>query len=204
MRKIIIEHLEEEFAPWILLEYRHCSLIAGKDMVLFTNVPKRYHRVLERYGRVKSESIIDLVSSGIIKGRDLIVLDPKASRRLERRDLLGRYVVIGGILGDHPPRGRTWRLLTRKLLDYGVITKNIGDGQYSIDGAVYYVVELWKNNLEGYKFIDGVDIETPNGIIHLPFRYPVVDNKPLLAPGLIEYLVHGRLPREVLEEIGLS
>ncbi len=203
MRKIIIEHLEDEFAPWILLEYRHSSLIAGRDMILFTNIPDRYHRILERYGTVSSESIVNLVSSGIIKGEDLVVLDPKAQRRLEREDLYGKYVVIGGILGDHPPRGRTWELLTRKLLDYGVITRNIGEGQYSIDGAVYYVVELWRNKLDGFRFVDGVDIETPHGKIHLPFRYPVVNGKPLLAPGLVEYLVHGRIPREILEEIGL-
>ncbi len=201
---IVIEHLEDGVSPWIFMEYRHSSIIAGRDNLYITNVPKRYHQLLGRYGGVTTASVVELVSENTIPADSVIVLDPKAPKGLEEADLPGSYIVIGGILGDHPPRGRTWRLLTSRLIKYGVRARNIGDKQYSIDGTVYYVITLWRTGLKGFEYIDGVDIETPSGVIHLPFRYPLAGGKPLLAPGLREYLVYGRIPDFILREVGLS
>lgn len=200
---IVIEHLEDEIGTWLLLEYRHVSLIHGRRHTIFTNIPSRYHDILKRYGYVYTESIVDLVKNGVIPADKIIVLDPIADRELSRKETMGSYIVIGGILGDHPPKGRTWSMLTSRLAPLGVEWRNIGKGQYSIDGAAYYVFHLWRHGLKGYRYIDGVNIKTSNGYIRLPFRYPVVDGKPLLAPGLIEYLTTGRIPRELVEELEL-
>lgn len=198
---IVIEHLEESMGLWVFLEYRHSSMIYGREYLWFTNVPSKYHRILCRYGKVFSKSIVDLVKDGVVGGNEVLVLDPQAEKSLTYDDLLRyKYIVIGGILGDHPPRGRTKELLAKRLGK--VETRNIGNRQYSIDGSVYYVNYLWTNkDLGNYKYIDGVEIKTPTGIIYLPFRYPVVEGKPLLAPGLREYLVKGSVPRSILKEL---
>jgi ribosome biogenesis SPOUT family RNA methylase Rps3 len=60
---VIVEHLEAELSPWLLLEYRHVSRIHGRDHTWFTNVAARYHRIIEIYGRVFEESVIDLLVS---------------------------------------------------------------------------------------------------------------------------------------------
>ncbi len=199
---VVIEHLEDEFSVWLLLEYRHVSLIIGREHVWYTNIPCRYKGLMSKYGRVYCESVIELIDNGVIPRDKVIILDPIAKDMLRREELVDSYIIVGGILGDHPPRQRTWKLLSSKLK--GVRIRNIGDGQYSIDGAVYYVYKLWLDNLKDYEYIDGVRIETPTGYIKLPFRYPLVNGEPLLAPGLIEYLRTGRIPETVLEELGLS
>ncbi len=193
---IVIEHLEDEMSLWILLEYRHVGIIVGEhDMLWFTNVPRRYHRILSKYGKVHERSILNLVPQDKI-----VILDPQADKPLTYSDLKGRYIVIGGILGDYPPRGRTRELLSSRAPR--AIKRNIGDGQYSIDGAVYYVIYLWRHkSMEGFKYIDGVKIDTPHGHILLPFRYPLVNDRPLMAPGLREYLLSRRIPDNILKEL---
>lgn len=199
---VVIEHCETELSPWLLLEYRHASMIYGKDFLWFTNVPPRYHRTLSRYGRVLSDNVVELVRCRALNPERTIVLDPKASRTLTFEELLtAEFVVIGGILGDHPPRGRTWLYITSRM-PTGVRAFNIGDGQYSIDGAVYYVEYMWRNKgIEGFKYVDGVVIETGMGEVYLPFRYPVVNGKPLLADGLEYYLKYKRLRDDIWAEI---
>lgn len=198
---IMIEHLEEEMSIWLVLEYRHASMIYGRDNLVFTNVPSKYHRLINRYGRVINESIIELVRRGDINPSELIVLDPSAQEPLTYVDLIeSKYVVIGGILGDNPPRGRTRKLLTNNL--GAVKARNIGDKQYSIDGTVFYVNYLFeKGGIKGFKYIDGVEIVTNHGSITLPYRYPIDRDNIVIADGLIEYLVKGSLPERIAREL---
>ncbi|WP_048078658.1 RNA methyltransferase [Desulfurococcus mucosus] len=198
---VVVEHLEEGLSPWILLEYRHLSSIYGSQCVVFTNMPLRYHRIMARYGKPVVESIVDMVDRGLVRREDVIVLDPASPRELTYRDLSSaRYVVVGGILGDHPPRRRTWELLTSRLT--GARAFNIGSGQYSIDGAVYYIHYMYLNKgVDGYRYVDGVSIETPEGVVRLPFRYPLVDGKPLISGDLVYYIVNKRLPDHVWSEV---
>ncbi len=197
---IAIEHLEEELSPWLLLEYRHSSLIVGRDRLWFTNVPIRLHSILSRYGRVFSESILEIMEHSRI-----LILDPRATRLLEPEDIEAvEVVVIGGIMGDHPPRGMTWEYLSRHAPR--ALKRSLGDGQYSIDGAVYVVEKVIEGyTLDSIEYVDGIELKTiVDGIeycIRLPFRYPVVDNKPLLAPGLREYLFYKRIPSYILREL---
>ncbi len=198
---IVIEHLEEALSPWLILEYRHASAIAGRENLVFTNVPPNYTRLLSRYGRVVNESVVRLVKSGVLKASEVIILDPNASRRIEYEDFLrARYFVVGGILGDHPPRGRTYANITSKLPECEA--RNIGEQQFSIDGTVYYIMYLFRNRgIAGLGFVDGVTVETDHGYVYLPYRYPLVEGRPLLAPGLEYYIRYRRLPPEIAEEI---
>lgn len=198
---IVIEHLEEELSPWLLLEYRHASLIVGRENIVFTNVPKEYHSILNKYAvKVYEESILNLFDHNKI-----LILDPVATEQISSNDIdRVDYVVVGGILGDHPPRKRTFKYLSSKAPK--ALKRNIGEGQYSIDGAVYVITKFIETrDLESIKYIDGLTISHEEGgvvrEIHLPFRYPVVDGEPLLAPGLKEYLIYGRIPSEILSEL---
>lgn len=199
---IVIEHCEKDLSPWLLIEYRHASIIIGRDRLWFTNTPSKYHKILSRYGVVREESIVKLVWMGLVNPSEVIVLDPQAPTPLTYDKLVSaRYVVIGGILGDHPPRGRTKMLITDRM-PKGVFAYNIGDGQYSIDGSVYYVKYMLDHKgLDGYRYVDGVEINTGSSVIYLPYRYPIVNGKPLISRELIYYLTHRALPEEVWSEI---
>lgn len=199
---IVIENCEDTISPWLLLEYRHASMIYGKEYLLFTNIPRKYHRLMSKLGSVLEESIVELVNTGRVDPGELIVLDPRSRERLSRDILLStRYVVIGGILGDHPPRGRTYMYITSRLPS-DTRAYNIGEGQYSIDGSVYYVNYLLSHSdLSEFRYIDGVSVETEYGHIYLPYRYPIVDDKPLLADGLEYYLKYRKLRDDIWREI---
>ncbi|MEM0506197.1 MAG: hypothetical protein QXW58_02925, partial [Thermosphaera sp.] len=72
---ILIEHLESELSPWLFLEYRHSSLIYGKEFLLISNLPRRYHRLISKYAMVSEKSVKKLIKEGEINGRCAIILD---------------------------------------------------------------------------------------------------------------------------------
>ena len=189
----VIEHLEPRLSKWMLLEYKHASKIVGRSRLVITNALE-FKDELKDLGTVYGESITDILGSKI-KYRKAIVLDPKAGKLLEPNDIVdGTVIRVGGIMGDHPPKGRTWTLLTSKLLGRAE-PRSLGPYQFSIDGAIYmaYQVVLGKR-LSEVEVVYGIEVEVPSpikGITHsikLPYAYPVVDGKPLLAPGLLDYL----------------
>ncbi|MFZ8791399.1 MAG: hypothetical protein ACO2OS_03855 [Thermosphaera aggregans] len=201
---IVIEHLEPEISPWLLLEYRHCSKIYGKDFLFITNLPTKYHKLLGKYANVLEKSVKALISENVLEKEATIILDPRSSVKLDFSTLnSAKYVIVGGILGEHPPKGRTYELITKELK--GVKSFNIGDGQFSIDGTVYYINHLLNNKTdEGLSFVDGVTIEYFEPVyfsVNLPFRYPLENGEPVIAPGLKYYLQYRRLPEEVWREI---
>jgi len=191
----VIEHLEPRLSQWLLLEYKHASKIVGKENLMITNA-KGLKNVLNKIAVVFEESIIELLGTKI-KSNRVIVLEPKAEKLLQPEDFIEHtLVIIGGIMGDHPPKGRTWTLLTSKLLGIAE-PRGLGPYQFSIDGAVYMAYQVSKGRrLEDIKVIHDVEIEIPSpypGIqatIRLPYAYPVVNGKPLLALGLVDYLKH--------------
>jgi ribosome biogenesis SPOUT family RNA methylase Rps3 len=181
---IVVEHLEPELSEWLFAEYAHAAEITG-GRLLITNVKlNNERRRLSRICEVRKESVAE-----IFMPRELLVLDPRARRRLRTEDMSRvSAAVIGGILGDDPPQGRTRRLLTEKLP--GCIPRNIGRGQFSIDGSVYIVREVAAGRrLEDIQTVQDVEIPLEEGLsIILPFSYPVVGEKPLISERLVRYL----------------
>lgn len=181
----VIEHLEPEVSKWLLFEYMHASEIVGKEKLWFTNVKRvEDSKKLQPLGRVCSERAFELFTPSKV-----IVLDPKASLSLKPSDFEGKEaVIIGGILGDHPPQGRTSRLLTATLP--GAIVRNIGKVQFSIDGAIYVAKLVSEGTpLEAIPVKKGLKIKLDDkGEIYLPYAYPIKNGKPLINPKLIEYL----------------
>jgi len=148
--------------------------------------------------RCVAESVEELLRRRVLDPRRTLVLDPRAERVLEPGEAAeAEAIVVGGILGDHPPRGRTWSLLTRRLLRLGAEARSLGPEQMSIDGAVYTALQIAAGRrLEELEFIDSpsFEVETPDGFVWtvtLPFRYPAVDGKPLVSPKLLRLLRGG-------------
>ena len=196
---IAIEHLEDELGKWILLEYKHALEITSGRLAI-TNAGTSCNTIVQVLGRVEcySESILKLRGVLYNDPRKVIILDPQAEKTLEPSEAReAEAIVVGGILGDHPPRGRTWKLLTRYAVQAGMKPRNIGSKQFSIDGAVYVALQITRGKrLEDIDVIESprIEVEREDGVIHeivLPFAYPKVDSRPLLAPGLRDLLLGG-------------
>ncbi|MEM1646553.1 MAG: hypothetical protein QXL96_12010 [Ignisphaera sp.] len=183
MKKIVVEHLEPELSKWVLIEYRHAYKIAGESLLItgikIEGLPSTERRFYE-----------------IFDPSRVIILDPQAKERLRKEDLQwADAIVIGGILGDHPPRGRTKEYLSDKFPQ--AIKRNIGDKQFSIDGAVYIAYQMLINDkgLEEIPYTFGILITTNyRGVtneIYLPYAYPLVNGRPLISEELIRYLIKG-------------
>lgn len=195
---IVIEHLEPVLSRWLLIEYRHAYEIAG-ERLLIANVCGEDAKTLARTVGVKTtcKSVADLYEVAV-------VLDPSAEVLLSPDDKeLSDVFIVGGILGDHPPRGRTRELITKRMK--GPVPRSLGEGQYSIDGAVYvtYKVIFEGIPLKDIPYVDGLRVVSRRGLmeheIYLPYRYPLVNGKPLVHPDHLRYL-KGNI---VLDEVRL-
>jgi ribosome biogenesis SPOUT family RNA methylase Rps3 len=176
--KFVIEHLEPELFPWCILEYKHISEMTG-GKVIFTNVMDAAK--LKGLGEIKRDSVKSL---GL---KNACILDPFADKALSSDDKFD-YVVLGGILGDEPMRRRT-----EIELDMDMPRRNLGTAQMSTDTAVYVAKHILDGKrLEDLKFQDDIEIELEEGeSMILPYRYVMIDGKPMLPKGLIELLKKG-------------
>jgi ribosome biogenesis SPOUT family RNA methylase Rps3 len=192
MRKVyfIIEHLEPVLGKWIWLEYRHVSSMVGCQNLLFTNVRKRNEASkLKEIGNVTRKSIVNLRRS---ENETMIILDPLASNPLSPGDFSDNAsLIVGGILGDHPPRGRTKLALTDRIPYW--VSRNLGPHQFSVDGAVHIALEVSSGkSIADIPVEVGVEVKvSKRHSSFLPFAYPLVRGRPLLAPGLTGYLRKG-------------
>ncbi len=193
MVKIFIEHCEPALSKWLWLEYRHASKLAGKENIAFCNVKdERERHLLERLGEVYEESVAELP----LDRARTVILDPEAVLPLTPSDFkVFSNVVVGGILGDHPPQGRTFPLISSKMR--GVSTRNLGRRQLSIDSSVYVALRVAEGTpLSGIPMKRRLVIKVNEyHSIMLPYAYPLVGGKPLVAPGLVRYLKY-----EVVED----
>lgn len=181
----VIEHLEPEIGKWLIFEYEHTSEIVGKNSLLFTNVKKESEKLaLSKLGAVEEKSAAE-----IFNPEKVIVLDPKAELLLKPEDFNGKEAtIVGGILGDHPPKGRTRRLLTKRFPKATV--RNIGRAQFTIDGAVYVAKLVSEGTLlETIPIKKGLVLRLNEyGEIYLPYAYPLKNGKPVISQKLVAYL----------------
>ena len=91
------------------------------------------------------------------------------------------------VLHIRKPKGRTKKLISDKS-DFE--TRHLGKLQLSIDGAVFVTKAICLGlNLKDIEI--ACEIEIIHDSVHstiLPFGYPIIENKPIITPGLIEYL----------------
>lgn len=195
----VIEHLEPKVGKWLYFEYANASRIVGRDRLIFTNVKRKEDaKVLSDLGVVRRESFSEIFSP-----EKIIILDPKALERLRPGDFTDKEaVIVGGILGGNPPRGRTRKLVTSKAPS--ALSRNIGEGQFSIDGAVY-VAKLVS---EGVKLEDipvkrGLHIRINDKFeIYLPYLYPLRDGKSIISDDLVNYLMSNEIVHDEEKILG--
>ncbi len=185
--KYIIEHLEEKLYPWCLLEYAHISTIVGKDNLIFTNISQPTARKkLLSLGTVHKQSIRHIP----LPPQRACILDPFATSPLQPSDNTQfDYIIFGGILGDHPMKARTKKELSKFCKT--IPTRHLGKQQFPTDNAVYVAKEILEHNksLQDFNYLDTLEIDIQEGeSIILPFRYVLINNKPLLAPGFKEFV----------------
>jgi ribosome biogenesis SPOUT family RNA methylase Rps3 len=181
---LIIEHCEPSLSEWLLLEYKHVAKLWDGDLI-FTRVSEnKTARALQKLGAVKKEKAKD-----IYQNKKCIVLDPQAKKPLTPNDCSRcDAIIIGGLLGYEEPKGRTKKLISDKS---GYETRHLGKLQLSIDGAVFVTKAISLGlNLKDIEIAR--EIEIIHDSVHstiLPFGYPIIENKPIITPGLVKYLI---------------
>lgn len=176
----IIEHTEEKISEWLELEYRHSAKILGEKL-LFTNVknPADLEKI-KKFARAEEKSCAEL-----LKGKKAVVLEPQATQMLAQEDFFEEgCLVIGGILGDANPRGRTKELITERL---ECVPRSLGKYQLSVDGAAFLARKIEEG--KECEVADEPEIElSESHSITLEYAIPVYEGKPVITPGLLEYL----------------
>jgi ribosome biogenesis SPOUT family RNA methylase Rps3 len=185
MTKLIVEHLDKRLYKWCLLEYKHISQIAGKDNTIFTNFKSiKDADKLRDYGTVYKEPVKEL------KFENACILDPGAKETLKPDEIFD-YLILGGILGDFPPRKRTKKELTDRL---GFPARNLGKGQMSTNTAAYVAWKIVNGTpIEKIKFQRKLVIKVSEcEEIILPYRFVVEHGKVFLPDGYIEMAKHSQ------------
>jgi len=149
--------------------------MVGKKNLIFTNVNSDK---LNNMGEVHKGSVKKM------KLKNACILDPFAQKCLSSKDKFD-YLILGGILGDEPMQRRT-----EKELDIPGERRNLGQEQMSTDTAVYVAKHIVQGgSMSDLKFQDEIEIDIQEGeSFILPFRYVLIDGKPLLPEGMIEFL----------------
>jgi ribosome biogenesis SPOUT family RNA methylase Rps3 len=186
MRKqpiLIIEHCEPALSEWLLLEYRH-SVKIWDGKVVFTRVTdKKTAQVLQKLGSVEEKK-----AKEVFRTKKCIVLDPQAKKPLTPSDCATfDAIIIGGLLGYEKPQGRTKKMISNTS---GFETRHLGKLQLSIDGAVF-VTKAISLGIQLKDIEIAKEIEIIHDSVHstiLPFGYPIIDNVPMVTPGLVKLL----------------
>ena len=179
----IIEHLEPKLYDWCIIEYKHISRIVGKSNIWFTNIKGKDSKKLKKYGKVFNMSVksLNLKNACILDPESPIELTPNIANQLQ-------YFILGGILGDYPPKKRTEQELSKFMTN--VRKFNIGKEQMSTDNAVYTVKKIIQGKkMNELKFQDNAEIKINNILTtQLPYRYNIVNKKLLISPELIKFI----------------
>jgi len=180
---LVIEHCEPNLSEWLMLEYKHSVKIWGKNTVFTSVTDKKTINILKTIAKTEKKNVKELLNN-----KKCIILDPQSKKTLKTNDFTNLYaIIIGGILGYEKPKGRTKKLISDK---YKFETRNIGKIQLTIDGAVFITKEIASGKkLEEIEI--AYELEIAHDSIHstvLPFGYPIVNNKPIITPGLLEYV----------------
>jgi ribosome biogenesis SPOUT family RNA methylase Rps3 len=182
---LIIEHCEPNLSEWLLLEYKHAAKLWGGSLVFTRVVDKKTSTTLRKLGLVQKEK-----ANAVYSEKKCIVLDPQAQYALKPKDCsIADAIIIGGLLGYEKPQGRTKTLIS-DTSDFP--TRHLGKLQLSIDGAVFVTkaicLGLHLKDIEIAREVEIVHDKIHSTI--LPFGYPIIDNTPIITPGLIQYLTN--------------
>jgi ribosome biogenesis SPOUT family RNA methylase Rps3 len=184
MTKLVIENCEPELSEWLYLEYKHAAEIWGG--AAFTNVTN----AIMAKGLIGLGSVVKKPFHGLYSGEGTIILDPRGEGTLRTRDFdRAEFVVVGGILGDATPKGRTEELISAKCGD--AVIRNLGGVQLTIDSATL-VAKLIQKGMKMRDITVTREVElrlSEEENVVLPYGYVVIDRRLILTPGLKEYVL---------------
>lgn len=193
---ILIEHMEEYPSRWLIAEYIEAleeARRAGHELLVTGVRDPRLQSLLNRY-RVPwswehSWELYDTPKT--------IVLDLWAGQDLQPDEAVAAEAfVIGGIMGDHPPRMRGYLLTSR--FNWAA-RRRLGPKQMSIHVATWAVIQVGEGKMLGeLEFCDENTLRVDTGLhevqIELPFAYPCDDRgKPRIPERIIRLLENGVL-----------
>ncbi len=194
MPVVFVEHADR-WSPWLDLEYTESFRVArgyGWEFTVTGADP-------EVLAKARYPALPYSGSELPLKGERVVVLDPDAEEPLtpdEEPDV----IVVGGILGDHPRRHRTRKLITPRF--EGAEVRHLGDYHFSIDGAVRVALMILEEGLEieELEVVERPEVELEDGhSVRLHCDYPAEDGRPILPEGLLEYLREGIIEYEEAE-----
>ncbi|KCV69033.1 hypothetical protein H696_04453 [Fonticula alba] len=201
----IIEHMEADtLSTWSLVEYMHTAAAIATPATLKLDAPGPGFSCRLMITNLSQENIDLLRKEGIhesailetrkvldmeFPAEEICLFDLEAKETVSPADgQVFKYFVIGGILGDHPPRART-----SKLRELSCEIRLLGDYQMSSDTAtiVSYLITACGKNLADLPLIDNPTFQLgPNEGVEMPFRYLTNPDtgRPLVPKGFIRNL----------------
>lgn len=190
--KYVIEHMEEGFSEWVILEYSQIIRDVGKENLILTSLPKTVteadipKQLLDLGLQWTTEECVHV--DGLNKN-NVCLLDPAAETELVPEDgAQFAFFVFGGILGSHPRIDRTG-ILRRK---YGFAGRRLGALQMTTDTAIRTTQRIIEDKMDfdKIKFIDYPEIRyNKHESTEMPFRYIVdKDDVPILPEGMLELI----------------
>jgi ribosome biogenesis SPOUT family RNA methylase Rps3 len=180
---LVIEHCEPTLSKWLLLEYAHVAKLWDGDLVFTRVKDKNTAQILQKFGRTDQNK-----AKNVFSDKRCLILDPQAKKPLSPTDCKTyQVIIIGGLLGYEKPRGRTKMMITKETT---FKTRHLGKLQLSIDGAAFVTKAICLGmNLKDIEIASEIEIiHDPIHSTILPFGYPIVDNIPIITPGLVKYL----------------
>lgn len=191
--KYIIEHMEEGFSEWVILEYSQIIRDVGKENLILTSLPESTtekdipQRLLDLGLNWTTRECVE-IDGGLDFSR-VCLLDPAAEVDLTPEDSSKfDYFVFGGILGSHPRIDRTG-ILRKK---YGFAGRRLGKLQMTTDTAIRTTTRIIENKtkFEEIKFLDYPEIRfNKYEATEMPFRYIIDENgEPILPRGMLEHI----------------
>jgi Uncharacterized conserved protein len=189
---VVVDNMEVRASKWAVEEYVESSRVAksiGAEFYVSGIITPELEALLARRG---VELLLD--SRSLCNRPDSILLDLWAEKTLDPLEVWGaKCFVIGGIMGDHPPRGRT-RLLYDKY-PYAA-KRNLGRLQFSVDGAVKMLAKILAGmHVNEAEIIYPVSLEVKGHlgtvIVELPYAYPAESGRPMIAEGVRRLLERG-------------
>lgn len=186
--KYVIEHMEDGFLEWVILEYLQIIREVGKDNLILLSLPQGTE-VPQQLKDLGLQWTSDECVSFMEDKNRVCLLDPAAETDLEPLDAdKFDYFVFGGILGSHPRIDRTG-ILRRK---YGFAGRRLGALQMTTDTAVRVTQKIVedKTKFEDIKFLDYPEIRyNKYESTEMPFRYVVdANNEPILPEGMLKLI----------------
>ncbi|RCK54889.1 Protein arginine N-methyltransferase SFM1 [Candida viswanathii] len=192
--KYVIEHMEEGFSEWVILEYSQIIRDIGAANLILTSLPPGTtsadipQRLLDLGLQWTTKECVELEAGGLDASK-VCLLDPAAETDLTPLDKdQFEYFVFGGILGSHPRIDRTG-ILRKK---YGFSGRRLGALQMTTDTAIRTTQKIIEDGVkfEEIGFLDYPEIKyNKYESTEMPFRY-VVDEKgdPILPEGMLKLI----------------